>query len=65
MSQNPCEDISRVRREMGQKSFRYFATAFESNPTMSAVFLMLIPGSYLVIIVSSLVLLIVTKKKLL
>ncbi len=36
MSQNPHEDISRVRREMGQKSFRYFATAYFKDYTKLA-----------------------------
>ena len=33
MNQNPYEDISSVRREMGQKSFRYFATAYFKDYT--------------------------------
>ena len=28
MSQNPYEEISRVRREMGRKSFKFFVTAY-------------------------------------
>lgn len=33
MNQNPREEISKVRREMGQKSFKFFATAYFKDYT--------------------------------